>query len=105
VKSGSQFSIKTPQVEKMGSLTSRQNAGVEEVDVSSNHAYKYPPRSGISKTFASLCIIIDPDLKFIYRYQHELKFQAITSVATLLWEARDSTHLSQRPTFLVKTPT
>ncbi|XP_014210930.1 E3 ubiquitin ligase RNF157 [Copidosoma floridanum] len=30
----------------MGSLTSRQNAGVEEVDVVSNHAYKYPPRSG-----------------------------------------------------------
>lgn len=31
----------------MGSLTSRQNAGVEEVDITSNHAYKYPPRSGI----------------------------------------------------------
>ncbi|KAH0953474.1 hypothetical protein HN011_008653 [Eciton burchellii] len=30
----------------MGLLTSRQNAGVEEVDITSNHAYKYPPRSG-----------------------------------------------------------
>lgn len=30
----------------MGSLTSRQNAGVEEVDISTNHAYKYPPRTG-----------------------------------------------------------
>ncbi|XP_046680336.1 E3 ubiquitin ligase RNF157 isoform X2 [Homalodisca vitripennis] len=30
----------------MGSLTSRQNAGVEEVDIVSNHAYKYPPKSG-----------------------------------------------------------
>ncbi|CAH0747862.1 unnamed protein product [Diatraea saccharalis] len=30
----------------MGALTSRQNAGVEEADVISNHAYKYPPRSG-----------------------------------------------------------
>ncbi|XP_011860425.1 PREDICTED: RING finger protein 157 [Vollenhovia emeryi] len=31
----------------MGSLTSRQNAGVEEVHIPSNHAlYKYPPRSG-----------------------------------------------------------
>ena len=30
----------------MGSLISRQNEGVEEVDVASNHAYKYPPRSG-----------------------------------------------------------
>ncbi|GBP66593.1 E3 ubiquitin ligase RNF157 [Eumeta japonica] len=30
----------------MGALTSRQNAGVEEADVVSNHAYKYPPRSG-----------------------------------------------------------
>uniref|UniRef100_A0A0A9WSF3 RING-type E3 ubiquitin transferase n=2 Tax=Lygus hesperus TaxID=30085 RepID=A0A0A9WSF3_LYGHE len=30
----------------MGALTSRQNAGVEEVDVVSTHAYKYPPKSG-----------------------------------------------------------
>ncbi|XP_068082201.1 probable E3 ubiquitin-protein ligase MGRN1 [Anabrus simplex] len=30
----------------MGALTSRQHAGVEEVDIVSNHAYKYPPRSG-----------------------------------------------------------
>ncbi|KAG6448689.1 hypothetical protein O3G_MSEX005649 [Manduca sexta] len=30
----------------MGALTSRQHAGVEEADVTSNHAYKYPPRSG-----------------------------------------------------------
>lgn len=30
----------------MGALTSRQNAGVEEVDIVSNHAYKYPPKSG-----------------------------------------------------------
>ncbi|KAF5307905.1 hypothetical protein FQR65_LT06472 [Abscondita terminalis] len=30
----------------MGAITSRQHAGVEEVDISSNHAYKYPPRSG-----------------------------------------------------------
>lgn len=30
----------------MGSLTSRQNAAVEEADVGSDHAYKYPPRSG-----------------------------------------------------------
>lgn len=32
----------------MGALTSRQNAGVEEQDSGSNHAYKYPPRSGNS---------------------------------------------------------
>ena len=30
----------------MGNLTSRQNVGIEEVDVVSNHAYKYPPKSG-----------------------------------------------------------
>ncbi|KAL0272083.1 UNVERIFIED_CONTAM: hypothetical protein PYX00_005192 [Menopon gallinae] len=30
----------------MGNITSRQNVGVEEVDIVSNHAYKYPPRSG-----------------------------------------------------------
>ncbi|XP_017779851.1 PREDICTED: E3 ubiquitin-protein ligase MGRN1 isoform X2 [Nicrophorus vespilloides] len=30
----------------MGAITSRQNAGVEEVDVVPTHAYRYPPRSG-----------------------------------------------------------
>lgn len=30
----------------MGALASRQNAAVEEADVSANHQYKYPPRSG-----------------------------------------------------------
>ncbi|XP_061472263.1 E3 ubiquitin ligase RNF157 isoform X5 [Rhineura floridana] len=30
----------------MGALTSRQNAGVEEVDVPSNSIYRYPPKSG-----------------------------------------------------------
>ncbi|XP_071519957.1 probable E3 ubiquitin-protein ligase MGRN1 isoform X2 [Panulirus ornatus] len=30
----------------MGSITSRQNAGVEEVDIGVNHAYRYPPKSG-----------------------------------------------------------
>ncbi|XP_069180632.1 probable E3 ubiquitin-protein ligase MGRN1 isoform X5 [Procambarus clarkii] len=30
----------------MGAITSRQNAGVEEVDIGVNHAYKYPPKSG-----------------------------------------------------------
>lgn len=31
----------------MGAITSRQHAGVEEVDIVSTHAYKYPPRSGL----------------------------------------------------------
>ncbi|KAK6638352.1 hypothetical protein RUM44_008781 [Polyplax serrata] len=30
----------------MGNLTSRQNVGIEEVDVVLNNAYKYPPKSG-----------------------------------------------------------
>lgn len=30
----------------MGSLTSRQNVDQEEADISSNHTYKYPPKSG-----------------------------------------------------------
>lgn len=30
----------------MGALTSRQNADVEETDIGSNHAYRYPPKSG-----------------------------------------------------------
>jgi len=30
----------------MGAITSRQHAGVEEVDVGAHHAYRYPPRSG-----------------------------------------------------------
>lgn len=39
--------IKTSAVKwNMGALASRQHAGVEEADVVSNHAYKYPPRSG-----------------------------------------------------------
>ncbi|XP_056633751.1 E3 ubiquitin-protein ligase MGRN1 isoform X1 [Diorhabda sublineata] len=28
-------------------LTTRQHDGVEEIDIASNHAYKYPPRSGM----------------------------------------------------------
>lgn len=35
-----------PQRVKMGALTSRQNAGVEEVDIGINHAYRYPPKAG-----------------------------------------------------------
>ena len=38
----------------MGSLTSRQDAGVEQVDIVSNHAYKYPPRSGFFFFFFKL---------------------------------------------------
>lgn len=30
----------------MGALTSRQNAGVEEVDIPSTSVYRYPPKSG-----------------------------------------------------------
>ncbi|XP_063880722.1 probable E3 ubiquitin-protein ligase MGRN1 isoform X3 [Scylla paramamosain] len=30
----------------MGALASRQSAGVEEVDIGVNHAYRYPPKSG-----------------------------------------------------------
>ena len=30
----------------MGALTSRQNAGVEEVDIPTNSVYRYPPKSG-----------------------------------------------------------
>lgn len=30
----------------MGALTSRQNAGVEEVDIPSNSVYRYPPKTG-----------------------------------------------------------
>ncbi|XP_051968139.1 E3 ubiquitin ligase RNF157-like isoform X1 [Xyrauchen texanus] len=30
----------------MGALTSRQNAGVEEVDIQSNSVYRYPPKTG-----------------------------------------------------------
>ncbi|XP_065118767.1 E3 ubiquitin ligase RNF157 isoform X3 [Paramisgurnus dabryanus] len=31
---------------EMGALTSRQNAGVEEVDIPSNSVYRYPPKTG-----------------------------------------------------------
>lgn len=33
---------------EMGALTSRQNIGVEEVDIPSNSVYRYPPKSGKS---------------------------------------------------------
>lgn len=33
----------------MGALTSRQNIGVEEVDIPSNSVYRYPPKSGKSR--------------------------------------------------------
>lgn len=40
----------------MGSITSRQNAAVEEADISANHAYKYPPRAGKTKRIVkSIC--------------------------------------------------
>jgi hypothetical protein len=45
---------------RMGALTSRQHAGVEEVDIVSNHAYKYPPRSGMSRDYGvTLCKCTD----------------------------------------------
>ena len=31
----------------MGAITSRRNGGVEEVDISTSNAYKYPPKSGV----------------------------------------------------------
>ena len=30
----------------MGVFASRQNGGVEELDIAPNHAYRYPPKSG-----------------------------------------------------------
>ena len=36
----------------MGALTSRQHAGVEEVDIPSNSVYRYPPKSGEGATRA-----------------------------------------------------
>lgn len=35
---------------EMGALTSRQNIGVEEVDIPSSSVYRYPPKSGKSGT-------------------------------------------------------
>lgn len=40
----------------MGSITSRQNAAVEEADISANHAYKYPPRAGTVSTKQIVCV-------------------------------------------------
>ena len=39
----------------MGAFHSRRNAGVEELDLSSSNAYRYPPKSG---NFASLVVLI-----------------------------------------------
>ncbi|TWW82264.1 E3 ubiquitin ligase [Takifugu flavidus] len=40
----------------MGSLTSRQNIGVEEVDIPSSSVYRYPPKSGQSKSQADVLV-------------------------------------------------
>jgi hypothetical protein len=37
----------------MGALTSRQHAGVEEVDIPSNSVYRYPPKSGEGRVDAA----------------------------------------------------
>lgn len=37
----------------MGALTSRQHAGVEEVDIPSNSVYRYPPKSGEGRARAA----------------------------------------------------
>lgn len=37
----------------MGALTSRQHAGVEEVDIPSNFVYRYPPKSGEDRARAA----------------------------------------------------
>lgn len=37
----------------MGALTSRQHAGVEEVDIPSNSVYRYPPKSGEGRARAT----------------------------------------------------
>lgn len=66
---------------KMGSLTSRQNAGVEEVDITSNHAYKYPPRSGIE-----FIIMEDITLYSIYLFIFFLFFTKL--VNTCEWRLR-----------------
>lgn len=36
----------TQKPNEMGALSSRQNADVEETDITANHAYRYPPKSG-----------------------------------------------------------
>lgn len=38
---------------EMGALTSRQNIGVEEVDIPTNSVYRYPPKSGKSPNITS----------------------------------------------------
>lgn len=40
---------------EMGSLTSRQNIGVEEVDIPSSSVYRYPPKSGKQSNNRSGC--------------------------------------------------
>lgn len=40
---------------EMGALTSRQNIGVEEVDIPSSSVYRYPPKSGKSSNNRSGC--------------------------------------------------
>ncbi|RLU16985.1 hypothetical protein DMN91_011054 [Ooceraea biroi] len=84
----------------MGSLTSRQNAGVEEVDITSNHAYKYPPRSGTCDLVNTL--LISRVFAGSYFGSHFImggeRFDTPQPEAYLFGENADLNFLGSRPT-------
>ncbi|XP_022820218.1 E3 ubiquitin-protein ligase MGRN1 isoform X2 [Spodoptera litura] len=71
----------------MGALTSRQNAGVEEADVVSNHAYKYPPRSDDAGNYFGSHFIMGGE-----------RFDTPQPEAYLFGENADLNFLGSRPT-------
>lgn len=81
-------------------LTTRQHDGVEEVDIVSNHAYKYPPRSG--KNYCYLTFFIQ--LLFIGNYfgSHFImggeRFDTPQPESYLFGENTDLNFLGSRPT-------
>ncbi|GIY55371.1 e3 ubiquitin ligase Rnf157 [Caerostris extrusa] len=69
----------------MGSFFSRQNAGIEEPESTSNNAYRYPPRNG--KYFASHFIMggekfqtTDPEKLSLWRKHDLQKFKRLNTI-------------------------
>lgn len=92
----------------MGALASRQNATVEEADVTANHQYKYPPRSGMCNGWvgdleiAEITILVAPFFVGNYFGTHFImggeRFDTPQPEAYLFGENADLNFLGCKPT-------
>lgn len=83
-------------------LTTRQHDGVEEVDIISNHAYKYPPRSGEVNIKGIICLFTNPTFLGNYFGSHFImggeRFDTPQPESYLFGENSDLNFLGSRPT-------